>query len=257
MNSKYNSYFCKSSYHRTLCNLIGSGEYCKTPKRKTAMYCFGSTITCTRYPKFLHNGRPKILPRPYQSCKPKNSGYSIIRSTWMQALLQDIETQTFYYLQKICSRSKDIIKTLLYMSLSKSMIPECLRLGETCFTHMTVFGTVGKEDGNMPIHFDERDIISCVFHLGDVHSGGDTEYYDGNSSKKVGDCIYTVPFRHGTLQIGLFRNILHGVQYWEGQRCGIQVNIKKDVLKHFITYGNEYYNKFRATDYPQGPIIYY
>jgi len=79
--------------------------------------------------------------------------------------------------------SKDIIKTLLYMPLSKSMIPECLRIGETCFIHMTVFRTVGKEDGNIPIHFDERDAISCVFHLGDVQSGVDTKYYDGKSLK--------------------------------------------------------------------------
>ena len=62
--------------------------------------------------------------------------------------------------------------TLLYIELSKKIIPECLRLGDSFFTHMSVFGTVNKEGGEMPIHFDERAIISCVFHLGKFLHGG-------------------------------------------------------------------------------------
>ena len=45
--------------------------------------------------------------------------------------------------------------------------------------------------------------------------------------------IHQVPFKHGTLQIGFFNKVLHGVDEWEGQRCGIQLNIKKDLLAHF------------------------
>ena len=37
--------------------------------------------------------------------------------------------------------------TLFYIALSKKIIPECLRLGDSFFTHMTVFGTIGKKDG--------------------------------------------------------------------------------------------------------------
>ena len=61
--------------------------------------------------------------------------------------------------------------TLFQIQLSKKIIPECLRLGDIFFTHMSVFGTINKEDGTMSIHFDERDIISCVFHLGSVIDG--------------------------------------------------------------------------------------
>jgi len=92
---------------------------------------------------------------------------------------------------------------------------------------MSVFGTISKEDGQMPLHFDERDIISCVFHLGKVKSGGSTSYYSGSSPDKPGCRIHQVPFKHGTLQIGFFNQVLHGVDEWDGQRCGIQVNIKK------------------------------
>ena len=175
MNHEYVSYFCKSSYQRTLIKLIQNGEYCKTPKRNLAMYCFGSTITCTRYPKFMHDGTPKILPRPYSTSKPRSSGYKLIRTSWFQSLLKDIETQVIHFLQNISFRSSSVIKALLSISLSKQIIPECLWLGDTCFTHMTTFGTLGKEDGSMPIHFDERDAVSCIFHLGSAVKGGATQ----------------------------------------------------------------------------------
>ena len=55
--------------------------------------------------------------------------------------------------------------TLFNIGLAQKIVPECLRLGNTFFTHMSVFGTVDKADGEMPIHFDEQDLISCVFHL--------------------------------------------------------------------------------------------
>ena len=50
---------------------------------------------------------------------------------------------------------------------------------------MTTFGTLGKEDGSMPIHFDERDAVSCIFHLGSVVKGGATQYYDGTDKKML------------------------------------------------------------------------
>ena len=91
---------------------------------------------------------------------------------------------------------------LFHIELSKRLIPEYLRLGDTCFTHMSVFGTLNKQDGQMPLHFDERDIISCVFHWGKVSIGGATLYYNGDSAKEPGKQVYSVPFNHVTLQIG-------------------------------------------------------
>ena len=117
--------------------------------------------------------------------------------------------------------------TLFHIELCKKIVPECLRLWDTFFIHMSVFGTISKDDGEIPIHFDERDIISCVFHLGKVLSGGSTSFYDGSSPLNPGNKIYPVPFKHGTLQVGLFNKVLHGVDKWDDQRCGIQLNIKK------------------------------
>ena len=41
----YQSYFSESSFQKTLRNLIICGEYNKTKKRSTPMYCYGNTIT--------------------------------------------------------------------------------------------------------------------------------------------------------------------------------------------------------------------
>ena len=68
----------------------------------------------------------------------------------------------------------------------------------------------------MIIHFDERDIISCILYLGEVQSGGGTSYYSGDSPNNPGNKIHTVPFQHGTLQVEFFNKLLHGVDEWEG-----------------------------------------
>ena len=98
---EYKEYFSELSFHKTLKNLISCGEYNKTKKRSTPMYCYGSTITCTRFPKFFDNGKPNILPRPYYSSKPDQSGYRIIRSSWFQSFLHDIENHVIHFLHNI------------------------------------------------------------------------------------------------------------------------------------------------------------
>jgi len=55
---QYPIYFSEYGYQKTLASLIRVGEYMKTKKRKVAMYCFGSTIACTQFPKFSYKGRP-------------------------------------------------------------------------------------------------------------------------------------------------------------------------------------------------------
>ena len=217
IDKEYTPYFSEMSFQKTLQKLISSGEYNKTKKRSTPMYCFGSTITCTRFPKFFHDGHSQILPRPYFTSKPNNRGYNIIRTLWMESFIKEVEYHVLHYLHNVCPDNKMKKLTLFRLELSKKIIPECLRLGDSFFTHMSVFGTVNKQDGQMPIHFDERDIISCVFHLGKVSNGGSTSYYEGKKPDAPGRLIHQVPFMHGTLQIGFFNKVLHGVDDWDGQ----------------------------------------
>ena len=101
-NIEFKAYFSETSYPKTLRKLITSGECNKTKKRKTPMYCFGSTITCTQFPKFFEDGRPQILPRPYYTSKPGSRGYSIIWTGWMQSFIQEVEYHVLHYLHNLC-----------------------------------------------------------------------------------------------------------------------------------------------------------
>ena len=105
----------------------------------------------------------------------------------MNSFLHEVEHHVLHYLHNYCP-NKNLRKfTLLNVELARKIIPQCLHLGDSFFTQMSVFGLVSKEDGEIPLHFDERDIISCVFHLGKVKSGGSISYYSGRSPSSPGD----------------------------------------------------------------------
>ena len=140
----------------------------------------------------------------------------------MNSFLHEVEDHVLHYLHNYCP-DKNLRKvTLLNVELARKIIPQYLWLDNSFFTHMSIFGTMSKEDGEMTLHFDERGIISCVFHLGKANSGGSTSYYSRSSPSSPGDRVHQVQFRYGTLQIGVFNKVLHGIDKWEGQRCGIQ-----------------------------------
>ena len=122
---KYVEYFSEDSFQQTLSLLIDCGEYNKTQKRTIPMYCYGSTITCTCYPKFSINGKQKILPRPYFKSKPSQKGYKIIRTEYMQEFLKQVEVHIIYYLQNICKDKKLSKVTLFRLELARKTIPEC------------------------------------------------------------------------------------------------------------------------------------
>jgi len=144
---------------------------------------------------------------------------------------------------------------LFNIARSRKHIPESLRLVGTFFTHCTVIGTFEDIDASIPAHFDEKDLISVVFHAGSVNSGGETIYYDSNKKKVVGNRVYSVPFQHGRIQIGFYQNIMHSVSPWSGTRCLINFNLKAKVLHHFELHGMRYYEKFMKSGYPGGAFV--
>ena len=74
------------------------------------MYCFGSTITCTQFPKFFHDRRSQILPRPYYTSKPGNQGYNLVRASFMQSFIKEVEHHVLHYLHNLCA-DKEMKKT--------------------------------------------------------------------------------------------------------------------------------------------------
>ena len=233
-----------------------NGVYWKTKKRKVGMYLYGSTITATRYPKFIHKGKEYVLPRPYETSKPTQNCDTVFpKNHILKNLIVEIEKIVIHYLQFHCKDSKMAKMCLFHIARSHKKIPNNLRLCNTFFTHCTIVGTFEEIDGEIPPHLDEKDHISVVFHCGHVKNGGETVYYDGVSKKNIGNPVYSVPFEHGRVQIGFYQNVIHSVNKWRGTRCLINFNLKVKVLEHFEKFGMQYYEKFMEVGYPSGTFV--
>ena len=91
---------------------------------KVGMYLYDSNITSTRYPKFVHEGKEYILPRPYQYCKPDQDGNTILTNNHvLKYMLKDIEFIVIF-LQSYCRHHKLEMMSLLNIARSKEKIPE-------------------------------------------------------------------------------------------------------------------------------------
>ena len=251
-HSVFKSYFSAMSIDATYKKLRLSGTYFKTKKRSISMSCYGSTITAAQFPKFIKNGVHHILPRPYESSKPGGDGYKLMHSSWFEALLKQIEEGVYYFLENIHPDKNIASKIWNKMNLCKSIVPKELRISNTFFTHMTVLGNYADSGDGIPAHFDEKDIITALFHIGNVSEGGGTIYYDGRSVSDKGNSMYTIPFKHGRIQIGCYNEVLHEVEAWSGQRGCINFNLKEPILDHFVNESDIYFNQFKLQGFPKG-----
>ena len=98
----------------------------------------------------------------------------------------------------------------------------------------------------MKKHIDTDDYIICILALGDVKYGDSMNYNDGittnGSIKSIGRLIKFVPFEYGPIQIGNYRDIVHGVSSWKDTRITFNFHIQISVVNHFIQYGNNAYD---------------
>ena len=101
-SSQYQSYFCHSALKSTYAKLVSCGEYNKTSKQQLAVYCYCSTIMATQYPMFiLDDGKHCVLPRPYNKCKPGNTGFELMMQPWFCAFVADIESAVMYFIKNM------------------------------------------------------------------------------------------------------------------------------------------------------------
>ena len=78
------------------------------------------------------------------SSKPNHNCYEIIRSSWMCSFIKEVEHHVLHFLHNKCKDKVLKKMTLFNIKLAKKIIPECLRLGDIFFSHMTIFGTISK-----------------------------------------------------------------------------------------------------------------
>ena len=250
--SEYKSYFSLHNLRVTYLELTKGGEYIKTPKRKIAVYCYGATITAAEYPKYIDkDGNHHLLPRPYEKSKPGGIGFNLMMSCWFKSFVQSVESTVLDFLLNVHEERNEANKIISLMKQCKTVVPYELRVGGSSFTHMSVIGRM-QDKGEVPIHFDEKDYITALVHLGQVDMGGSTQYFDGVSLKSHGQVAKVIPFEHGQIQIGCYNNILHAGETWSGSRGCINFNLKKIIIDHFETVGIKYYNQYRKNKFPKG-----
>ena len=107
----------------------------------------------------------------------------------------------------------------------------------------------------MPLHLDKNDLLSCILTLGEIESGGATQYYSGNKIENNNKLLHTVEFDHGQIQIGWYDEIIHGVQSWIGTRLTINFNIKIPLIQHFKEEGSAFYDKYVCSGYKDSLIV--
>ena len=192
-----------------------------------------------------------MLPRPYEKSKPGKPGYELLRCDWFSEIIRKIEFAVMYFLENLHPDRTCAQNMLAKIRLSKIKIPPELRIGDSFFTHMTFMGTMEK-GSEVPIHLDEKDIVTALFHFGSVEEGGSTEYFDGLSVQKPGNITKIIPFKHGRIQIGSYSTILHKASSYKGTRGTLNFNLKQTVLDHFLKEGSTYFNQYKMCGFPQG-----
>lgn len=257
VTTKYYKHIKLSKYINLYYDLVKMVPSMTTPKRKLKMYIFGSTIGPSRSPKYCHKnniGHKKMLPRPMSYCKPGSKAWNYMNQPWFCSLVKDMEMFTLQHVTKFarnCSQMKKIQKRIKYI---EDNIPSSLRICDTIFTQMVLVGE-NNISSDMPLHLDKQDLLSCILTLGDVKSGGATQYYSGKKVNNNNKLLHEIEFVHGRIQIGQYDEIIHGVQSWIGTRLTINLNIKIPLIEHFETEGSAFYDKYVSSGYKDTLII--
>lgn len=266
-SKSYYNYLSLDNYEQTFGLLSSCVKRSTTEARKNKFYQYGSTTGSAKYPKFrtYFDGTKKrfvdsMLPRPVVCCRPNRLGWHVQKQTWLIDLVSDIEQYMIAYLRKyrhVIPHAKESIEQLLHF---KNGVDSNLLICNSIFNQMILIGELNNS-GDMKLHIDKDDAISCILHLGEVKSGGNTMYYNGlRAGKNIpvcnnGNLMHSVPFEHGRLQIGMYKDVVHGVSQWEGTRLTLDFNTKISVLNHYSLFGNYYINQFKDAGYPNGDFV--
>ena len=65
--------------------------------------------------------------------------------------------------------------------------------------------------------------------------------YDGKTAANKGNLVFKFEFKHGYIHFGPFCSMLHATEPWKGQRGSIVLNLKKSMVKFFLSKAVVYY----------------
>ena len=136
-----------------------------------------------------------------------------------------------------------------YLFLQKH-VPPCLRICSTFITQMGFVGGTG-DSGEIPKHKDKQDLRSAIITLGDESIvGGHKMYFNDLICRKSSNITHTTYFQHGQVQIGFFNDVYHAATPLTNiSRITINLNLKVNVQKNFITRGHDKYETYKNTGY--------
>ena len=222
--------------------------------RMRKMILLGSTIGWSKYPQFYFRGEAKMLPRPLPSCKPKKQGTILMKSEWFMTLSLLAHKYTSDYLYEMMCVDDKYYGDYKLLKWCRDTIPSELRINNTWFTSVATISSLDKSVTYTHPHLDHNDLISCVFFFGDNVNGGDSVFFDGKSSKFIGDMVHVIKFKHGQAICGDFSKIIHGANKWNGERQVISFYTNKKIVNHFKKFGTEYYDRYKGMNYPKNYI---
>lgn len=212
-------------------------------KRNNGSLTFGTTTGANRMVNFKRkNGRTGTLPHLLKNSRPGQPGNELESLPWFVDLINLVQFHTLIFLEEIREKDKSKYdKVMAYLKILEKEVPPELRLCGSIFTQFNIVSRTLATKGSVKGHFDEKDIISIIIHLGNVLFGGETVYFRSNESE---DIAKSIPFEHGRMQIGFFDEVFHGATEWEGNRITININLKLPVIKHFKEEGPKWYDQY-------------
>lgn len=270
----YRSKLLTTTYYNTTKTLVeSSAAVIYNKKRKNYNYLIGSTdFAGNTVPKFVNPLKTKtntctgesMLPRLYYKWLEAyiKSHRCFEMNSWFKYFVEDLSVLTITHVRNAIVRAQQdnnipllqnlrVIYRKIMFVLNK--LPSSLKIYNSIFTQLAIVGKYPNADstGEIPLHRDNKDIISCVVTFGTVEEGsGSTIFHDGIDDKQQGNEIYSLPFKHGRIQIGTYSEILHEVTKWRGDRLTMNFNIKAQIVDHFEVFGDYFYKQYESKDYP-------
>ena len=242
------SFLSEDNFHKIYLDLFNSGYQKKNQnkveesQRRDQMSLYGSTIMASNQKYLFENPKKKNnngkttrspLPRLNFATRLGGTGAWLLKIEWFIDFVHKMEELVMKHNPQLNSTLEE----------AKQIIPQELRLCDTCFTGLAIVGKLASGK-NLP-HKDTRDVTSIIISFGNKDVlGGNTLYFNEKN-----DIVASTKFKHGRFQTGDFHDVQHSGDDWTGRRGIFSFYLNKGIFKHFKEHGDAPYVMHRETMY--------